>query len=419
MEELKQQKIEARLKTAAVVAPQGAASSVGVEVNRKRKLGGSSSLLHGAEGDDGDDDRTEGQTSLSSNKRSSNGSVLSSGAIDLRQFMPSGGSASVRSGVGGANPQPSSVMKWGAGSIEAIKAAYSAKRSSGPDGGRTIAESIAEISVDDLFEKVLEFQLHTLCVEEGHSANGAGDQNQTAAVDQLQSVPIRFLHEDQYLSTFRPLMVEEVRAAIGAHLLGVAEGGGAARNRAQQSFSSSNGEFKIVVARCLFRASRQGNKALEEAQVTVVRDESKTGASGGRGGGSWAHDLSKEDLVMVMKHSVPAGLTRFRDLIKLDYSLAVVCSAAKKRGESSTAGGGSKLAQQTLLVLHGHHNLPLKDELWQCVPVMGLSTFIREWLALKSITSHKLMPLAPYLLKGSPVVSSTFLRLALAWFYLI
>eukprot|EP01034_Spumella_vulgaris_P022409 gene22409-28533_t len=398
MEELKQQKLEARLKTSANHVAQSSSGSVdSAGDNKKRKFsGGSSSLLRGADGDDAEDEGSEA-LSARSNKRPVRdaASASSGGAIDLKQFMPSSVAkpSAVSASCSGAAP----TMKWGAGSIEAIKAAYSAKKN-GADNSRTIAESIAEISVDGLFEKVLDFQLQALCVDEGPSHAQTSDE-------QLLSVPIRFMHEDHYLSTFRPLMVEEVKAAIGAHLLGAAEGGGGRKPHGQQSKPSS-GEFKITTTRCVFRSSRHGCAALEEAQVSVVRDEAKKG--GGERGSGQQHDLVKEDLLMVMRQPVPSGVTRYRDLIKLDHALAVVSSAAKKRNEMSSSGG-NKLAQQTLLVLRGHDNLPLKDELWHCVPVMGLSTFIREWLALQSMASQKLMPLAPYLLKGSPVVSSTYL----------
>jgi hypothetical protein len=51
-----------------------------------------------------------------------------------------------------------------------------------------------------------------------------------------------------------------------------------------------------------------------------------------------------------------------------------------------------------------------QDTVRVAVPVMSLTTFLREWSALMSIRNHHLMPLAPYLLKGSPVVSSQHLR---------
>ena len=47
---------------------------------------------------------------------------------------------------------------------------------------------------------------------------------------------------------------------------------------------------------------------------------------------------------------------------------------------------------------------------WHIVPVLSLATFLREWSAVHSISSHTLMPLAPYLMKGAPVTSYQALR---------
>jgi hypothetical protein len=67
-----------------------------------------------------------------------------------------------------------------------------------------------------------------------------------------------------------------------------------------------------------------------------------------------------------------------------------------------------KKQQSTLLMLTGA--APSQDTVRLVVPVTGLTSFLREWSALMSIRNHRLMPLAPYLLKASPVVSSQHLR---------
>lgn len=115
-------------------------------------------------------------------------------------------------------------------------------------------------------------------------------------------------------------------------------------------------------------------------------------------------NCSTNNTVLTNHLLVIVEATKLRDLVRLQYSLAVVMTAAKRPSEES----GSKISQQTILVLSGE-SLP-REAVWQCVPVMSLSTFMREWIALQSISSHKLMPLAPYILKGSPVVSSSYLR---------
>jgi hypothetical protein len=70
----------------------------------------------------------------------------------------------------------------------------------------------------------------------------------------------------------------------------------------------------------------------------------------------------------------------------------------------------SKDLTVSMMVLGTSTSMPSIDRGWICVPVMGMSTFIREWTALHSMHNHNLIPLAPYLLKASPVVSATHLR---------
>ena len=48
---------------------------------------------------------------------------------------------------------------------------------------------------------------------------------------------------------------------------------------------------------------------------------------------------------------------------------------------------------------------PGKKRSMHLIPVMNLATFTREWAALHSIRSHRLLPLTPYILKAAPVVS--------------
>ena len=43
---------------------------------------------------------------------------------------------------------------------------------------------------------------------------------------------------------------------------------------------------------------------------------------------------------------------------------------------------------------------------YDIIPIMSVSTFIREWMSVHSIMNHKLMPLTPYILKSAPVVSA-------------
>ena len=102
------------------------------------------------------------------------------------------------------------------------------------------------------------------------------------------------------------------------------------------------------------------------------------------------------------------------DVLSVKHCLAVVTSQSSGIGGGALAGPITDSAsaadyfnQQSLVLLHD--TPPPTDITWTCVPLLGLSTLMREWVALQSIKSHRLMPLAPYITLASPVVSSQML----------
>ncbi len=101
-------------------------------------------------------------------------------------------------------------------------------------------------------------------------------------------------------------------------------------------------------------------------------------------------------------------------LLKVPHTLGIVVSQSKEQAPgtlvpSSDDSSPSDYNHQSLVVLKG--SLPPIELTWTCIPLMGLSTQMREWTALHSIVSHHLMPLTPYILKAAPVVSAQRLRL--------
>jgi hypothetical protein len=104
-----------------------------------------------------------------------------------------------------------------------------------------------------------------------------------------------------------------------------------------------------------------------------------------------------------------ADTDSLQELVRRPHSLALVMTSPPHgRDFRNNRAGEKKQAQQTLLVLAGNV-LPM-DKVRLVVPIMSLTSFLREWSAVMSIRNHRLMPLAPYLLKASPVVSSQHLR---------
>ena len=110
------------------------------------------------------------------------------------------------------------------------------------------------------------------------------------------------------------------------------------------------------------------------------------------------------------------------DLLQRPHALAIVASSPMKsnlnintntthnnnNNNSSTSSSPHVPRQHTLLMLT--KQAPTEELCMWCVSFMNITTHMREWTALMSIRSNRLMPLAPYLLKASPVVSSVSLR---------
>lgn len=108
-----------------------------------------------------------------------------------------------------------------------------------------------------------------------------------------------------------------------------------------------------------------------------------------------------------------------RDVSRIDhYCLGIVASApqrskegiASSNGNNTSNGSGSSSRSRVQVLLVEKDQAPPTSRTWYILPLMNLCTFLREWQALHSIRDHRLMPLAPYLLKASPVVSQAHLQ---------
>ena len=122
-----------------------------------------------------------------------------------------------------------------------------------------------------------------------------------------------------------------------------------------------------------------------------------------------SYDLVRDDLVVILHTPFPSpkggGRVYLRDVLgrRDSYCLAVV----KGSTSASSAFTHDNNSQQSITAMHG--SLPPADSSrasWVCIPLVSLSSFLREWAAVQSMHHSQLMPLAPYILKASPVVSS-------------
>ena len=99
-----------------------------------------------------------------------------------------------------------------------------------------ISESLEGVSIDSLLIQVLKFDLNKLSISNNNyddhnnrnknnnnnnnNDNGNKISKEVEKEVELCQVPFRFLHEDQYIESFHPLLIEEVKAALDGHVQG-------------------------------------------------------------------------------------------------------------------------------------------------------------------------------------------------------
>lgn len=175
----------------------------------------------------------------------------------------------------------------------------------------TIAESMAEISIDPLIRKLLRCSLLEISAGTrgggggsnaiaGNSVSGAGS---TQAA--LEDVPVRFMHEEHYIGIFQPLLLEEVKSALASQVNG---------ERTEDTRSSSRGGSgysdmpTVVPVRCLLRSARVGQPKLQEAHVVVTADPRRE--ANNNNNRSYEREqlrLTKDDLVLVLSSGAGGG----------------------------------------------------------------------------------------------------------------
>lgn len=159
----------------------------------------------------------------------------------------------------------------------------------------TIAESMAQISTDPLVRKLLKCDLSNL-------SNAARQGNSRGRVDpeapNLENVPVRFMQEEHYITSFAPLLLEEVKTAVVACVNGENTSDEARSMDSVGTRDCGRGSSVTlpVRVRCLLRNARAGQPKLQEAHVAVVQN------------GKGASDrLNKDDLVMIFPSSALPG----------------------------------------------------------------------------------------------------------------
>jgi hypothetical protein len=114
-----------------------------------------------------------------------------------------------------------------------------------------------------------------------------------------------------------------------------------------------------------------------------------------------------------------------QELVKCKHSLGIVLGSNNHRSVSNSSNTTNSANSTTIkhitttysILLYNNHKQSLdvlqaqsRSHSWICIPMFNLSTFLREWHALLTMKYIQAMPLASYLLKGSPVIPAGRLR---------
>lgn len=283
--EWKRKHDEAAGKAAASGATVDAAATSSASAPPQRVRRQSSALLESQqEAADDDDSSDEPTTGTSAVRR----------VADWREFLKVPGTAGAGSaGNAGSTAQRdpidvANIMQMYQQALQAQRDGANGSRA----GGRalpSIAQSLAEISIDPLIRKLLRFNFAELCND--------SRSNKVSDKPALKEVPVRFLHEEDYISSFQPLLLEEVKSAL------ISQINGERSEDSTRAGSTGSGVGAAVKVKCVLRNARVGQPKLQEAQVVVIQPEGASGAGGVAGAdrSSERGRLMKDDLVLVMQ----------------------------------------------------------------------------------------------------------------------
>lgn len=292
-----------------------------------------------------------------------------------------------------------------------------------------IAEGLRAIDMDLLYSRVLGINLRQVVQSalKGESEATHGRDGKKS----LESVPSRFRDANHYKSIFMPLLLVEIVASLGQHIL--QPGGGVNRKKKVQASAWSFKEVTVVAAREHHPSSESPSSDtgmssggdMIEVDICVERE---------RHGGGGDTGLRKEDLVVLFNATPPACRTadEIFKALAAPHCLSIATSSLHrekrkiqpsghgndisnaKRGGGGGGHGerhGDRELRQTLFLpsrtLGGRKpRIGLK---WHAVAITSLSNICREWAAIQSLHIPELFPLASYILKGAPVVSANAL----------
>ncbi len=326
----------------------------------------------------------------------------------------------------------------------------------GSNGAINIGFALMTVAPDEILSiifqmKIQEFFIAPIEPQEDVSVKHVNPKEVT------NPLPVKFSKEDDYIAAFQPLLVDEFKASLKNSLFGDNESvqsisGGSSANKTRDNGKlyrtkpygdPDNWELNVIdmivdEVPANGRNNAQGHsqhyhasRAHEDLTDSSGKDTSSllkqvkfrefdedddvegNQQSKKRGGNKKNSDannlLSKDDLVLIFRNKKSSSTLLRKDLKDIKHTMGLIQSTPKQNNRSKGSNGVRSNNDTFTVLLLGHNN-PKPDQEMSFIPLMNLSTFLREWTALLSIKNKALFPLAPYLMFASPSVSSHLLR---------
>jgi hypothetical protein len=245
---------------------------------------------------------------------------------------------------------------------------------------------------------------------------------QPSSASETSSLPVKFGKEDQYIAAFQPLLVDEFKASLQAILrVDLQSGSSSIRDRndkdklfrrRRDGSNPENWELNVRPFICdeTPQSSNNGQVINDDGTVaTLLVKPVKFRVSDEAVGVDRDQEMIKDDLVIVLRPLKNQQRLTRKDLLTLKHCFGLVQNTPRQSSRT-LAAESIRSRHDTFTVLLPPTQNPKPEQELCFIPVMNLSTFLREWTALLSIKNKALFPLAPYLMFASPSVSSQLLR---------
>jgi len=248
-----------------------------------------------------------------------------------------------------------------------------------------LADEMSHVAYDTLLAKLLSISLPTLIEDE-----------EEPLCELTSHVPLVFKTEAEYISSFEPLLISEAIAGIMAYIqTGIGSNEREMYKGVYQLKANDQNVQCYLIKIGLVNTRRSSTILLDEIKISRVEIEKNNENQNQYNNNFNNSELQKDDLILILKKKLTITLKNIKDAIQIPHHLAIVTEINQRENH------------MRLIMIKG--TSPTPETVRTCIKVTSLTTYIREWIALHSIKNTTLCPLTPYILKGSPVISTSLL----------